>query len=281
MRKFGWLCGMSLVIVGLSAVPVAFGNGRADLGPTGPDVYPDPDDPGTGPFPNVKTQPLATSDQIVVNWALHFQETHANLAGLRFQLHYDANELDVIHVGGVPDSADGNVIPLGPQTPGGQQHGGFSQIRDPLLASEWVVDPPLPGTINATATFTGWVPPEIANASGLNVPGSLPYTFAAFQLHARHTSLTGPFNSDFDFRVSQITPIFHAKTTMTALFTVWRPSLGWLGTNVIHPSNFYLGPTVTGVHAWLGLEHVPEPVTGLLMLGGLGCLLRSRKRRPV
>jgi hypothetical protein len=254
----------------LAMVPGAWALGDVG-GIPGLDVHVDLANPGPGLFPNVKTDPLQTSDNINVRWGVHFNEAQANLAGIRFTLHYDANEIDVLHVGGLP----GGVIPLGAVTPYSGVNGGFSNPLAALPPSQFVVSP-TNSTLNASLTFTGWVPTALG--SGLNVPASAPFSFANFLLHARHTSL---FNSDFDFRVSALTPIFHATPLVSGTFSVWQASLGWIASTFLVNSGsaFYLGQPITGVHGNLGLAHVPEPATALMLFGGLACLAVGRRKR--
>jgi hypothetical protein len=237
--------------------------GEDSVGPGGGDVVPDLERPGNGFFPNVKTNPLRTSDQIIVPWAIHSTVMRNNIAGYRFKVHYDRNEVDLIHV--LPAGAP----PFGPITPGGVSHGGYSVPQSTLQESVLVATSPLPDTTNATATFTGWLPPSLAMASGTEVPESVQQTFASLVLHARHTSL---FNTDFDLRISQLTSILHATATLLGSFSVWQPSLGFVQAPVVAPSEFYLGSPLTGEHAWLGIEH--DTGTGLpsISAGGLAIL---------
>jgi hypothetical protein len=241
-------------------------DGEESVGPSGGDVIPDPDQPGEGFFPNVKTHPLKTSDTITVPWAVHSTVMRNNVVGYKFVVHYDRNEVDLLHVlpAGVP--------PFGSISPGGIPHGDYSIPLATLPESELQADPPVRNTTNAGGSFIGWLPPSIANASGTEVPESVPHTFASFVLHARHTSL---FNSDFDFRVSEITPILHATPTVpvTGTFNVWSPSLGFTVKLVLNPSSFYLGSPIAGEHAWLGLEHDREIRAPALSTGGLAILV--------
>ena len=68
--------------------------------PAIPTIVPDGADPGDGFFPNAKTQPLTTSETILVPWALHVEEPVTNVAGILFRVHYDSNELDLLHTWG-------------------------------------------------------------------------------------------------------------------------------------------------------------------------------------
>ena len=109
--------------------------------------------------------------------------------------------------------------------------------------------PPVRDTINASAQFTGWLPPTVATASGTEIPESVQQTFASFVLHARHTSL---FNTDFDFQVSEITSILHATAALVGTFSVWQPSVGFGPASGVGSSQFYLGSPITGVHTCWG-----------------------------
>jgi hypothetical protein len=110
--------------------------------------------------------------------------------------------------------------------------------------------------------------------SGTEASASVQQTFASFVLHARHTSL---FNTDFDFRVSQLTSILHATVPLFGSFSVWLPSVGFAPATVVAPSEFYLGASITGEHAWLGIEHSSRVPTisagGLAILAGIVMLL--------
>jgi hypothetical protein len=198
-----------------------------------------------------------------VPWAVHSPTTKNNIVGYRFTVHYDRNEVDLLHV--LPAGAP----TFGPISPMGMSHGGYSVPQSTLPASSLVASPPLPDTTNATATFTGWLSPAIAMASGTEAVGSLQQTFASFVLHARHTSL---FNTDFDFRVSQLTSILHATVPLFGSLSVWQPSLGFAPATQVAPSEFYLGASITGDHGWLGIEHDPGSGVPTISAGGLAIL---------
>ncbi len=121
-------CVASMVLLGASPAWAGLGAGP------GP-VVPDPVRPGGGIFPNVKTDPaLKASDSIAIPWKIHFTNTQANLAGIRFKVHYDANEVDLLHVG--PAGLFQGV------TPGGAtNHGGYSVAMPPLSPSVLVTSP--------------------------------------------------------------------------------------------------------------------------------------------
>jgi hypothetical protein len=70
-----------------------------------------------------------------VPWKIHFRNPQANLAGVRFKVHYDANEVDLLHVG----PAD----PFQGVTPGGLAgHGGYGVPMSPPPPSALVTSPP-------------------------------------------------------------------------------------------------------------------------------------------
>jgi len=260
--------------------------------PSGLDWFPDPADPGLGPFPNVKTRPLTSSETIVVPWALHVEQDAANVAGIIFRVHYDSNELDLLHTNGGPVFFS-NTTPFGGPTPLAIFPGGG--LQPPVPLSLFV--PPLsvsdPGSSSAFRTHLGWLSPSDATGSGTTLFATTPWTFATFRIHARHTSLA---NSDADFSVPSIWLIRHATQFQTAtspVFSVWRSSTptfgsaGFVSTDVLSPSDLYLPISFgffpePGRAAHLGLEHLPEPAAVLSLGSGLmllGWLHRRRRRR--
>jgi hypothetical protein len=260
--------------------------------PSGPDWFPDPADPGLGPFPNVKTRPLTSSETIVVPWALQVEEDAANVAGIIFRVHYDSNELDLLHTNGGPVFLS-NTTPFGGPTPLAVFPNLVVPPPVPLSLSVSPLSVSAPGSSSAFRTHVGWLSASGAMGSGRNLFAATPWTFATFRIHARHTSLA---NSDADFSVPSIWLIRHATQVQTAtspIFSVWRSSTptfgsaGFVLTDILSPSDLYLPVSFSlfpepGRAAHLGLEHLPEPAVPLSLGPGLvllGWLDRRRRRR--
>jgi len=257
--------------------------------PIPPDVVSEVGYPGAGYgyFPNAKTRPLTTSETVVVPWGLHVEDEVKNVAGIIFRVHYDSNELDLIHTNagtlnfintlvnstpfGQPPPA--SIFPFGTLTSNSVIP--FSSTFPPLPSSS-------PGFSSNFRTHVGWVGSTFATTtmsalnSGTTLFSSATYTFASFSIHARHTSLT---NSDVDFSVPTFWLIRHATTFQTDFtfspWSVWRhpPTTSpahFSPTMFLSPSDLYLPRTTLSgtsavprpqIAAHLGLEHVTPTAT--------------------
>jgi len=236
--------------------------GDVDTGAaTTSDVGIDGPDPGTGLLPNTKTRLLDTSETISVPWQLHVSGgNYTNVAGVIFRVHYDSNELDLLHTGSPP--LFGNTTPFwGPTVMSIFPGGGTLNSVAALTSTFPQLSPSVAGSPSSGRTHVAWLSPFAVTASGATITASTPFTFATFSIHPRHTN--SGTKSDVDFSVPSIWLMQHATASQTGSFSVWSPSLQFftqaftLYTSDIYlPISFSLAPE-PGVAAHLGLEHSP------------------------
>jgi hypothetical protein len=214
-------------------------------------------------FEDVKSPPLTDSDTFGVEWAMHVTFAFTNYAGVLFDLQYDGSEMSSLV-----------VSPLGPHfgniyTLSGSQQS--TQVAFPL--SVWH-----PNAVN----------------SGTTVQSSSLVPLFAIEGHAKNT--TPANNSDIDISIS-VWQILHIVSSGTYVVNAsdyvyvspaggYAPPLEgtWLHvsetfTTFIPQSAFVATNAFVNNVAGFGIEHVPEPVSALLLLGGSGALFVGRRRR--
>lgn len=233
-------------------------------------------------FEDVKSPPLEDSDFFTTTWALHVSiddfdgrpdGSLYNYAGVLFDLIYDGHEASSL-----------TVMPAGPHF--GATYtlvGGGSTSQTAFPLTMWHIS---------------------AQSTGVTIyPSSL---ISLFQVSGHATNTTTCFNnSDIDISASMWV-ILHAEDTITTVVpgsvwaymlpggTAWasQPGQGiWVhippntSPLVIPHSAFGAfrtipdGSTVVGNVAGYGIEHVPEPLSALLMLAGTGAMITGRLRR--
>jgi hypothetical protein len=239
--------------------------------------------PATELFDDVYSPPLTTSDTFATTWAMHVEAPFIpHYAGFLFDITYDGHELSSL-----------SLLPAPPHA-----------LVEPDYA-------PVPGLLPAW-TFQGsmsssphlsplavWIPPTSALNSGIQLPTS--FVLPLFQLvgHAKNT--TPANNGDIDISISFLGVIQHNATPATFHFanSMWvyvvpgspgvyqwaAPGEGqWLhvpGSSSIFvpPSAFYATNFYYAGAAGYGIEHLPEPISAVLMLAGLGAVVAGRRRR--
>jgi len=255
--------------------------------PIPPDVVPDPDDPGTGGFPNGMTRPLTDGELLVTPWGLHVGRDVRNVAGIIFRVHYDSNELDLIHtwpgslihLTTTPSVTTfstllANATPFGAPSVMSIFPGSWvsPSILLPFSSSWPPLTPSVTGSYSNFRTHVGWMTPFFAFGSGFTLFESSTYTFASFSILARHTTLT---NGDADLSVPSIWLIRHASMTLpnttnpsAGPFSVWFPGFTTFSPGFFTPastvmsSSFYVPlpvtTTTTTVTNTLPFSAVPE-----------------------
>lgn len=257
-----------------------------------------------GVVTDIKTPPLQNSDTFNLKLDIHpaaDSPPYAGWAGARMKMHVlDADEMDVDAIVPVAGSSTGG--PTGP--PYIEPFGPRSENR----ASE-------------PRFFTAWHP--LAQESGINVQQSVNQPVFDVEVHVKGSDPSGnsdvdatfmfwniwhlrPGNwdslvitlepSDYIWVSSQIDDINQLHTVDSNFVfpqepaTINNPNAKWI--HVLDTARFHLtGPTVPGSQFWatflntatLGIEHVPEPASGVLLAGGMafgfvGLWLRRRRR---
>ncbi|MHC4140505.1 MAG: hypothetical protein ACYSUF_01040 [Planctomycetota bacterium] len=246
--------------------------------PSAPGMTPDPNNPGVW-----KTAPMSNGQQLVVQWAVHSKFGATHWAGVRFGSHVlDANEVSLTGITIFPGLL-------------GQQN--------------------IPGPAGSTSGVqaTWWHPS--ATLSGITVVPSQSFAFGQWTITVMGT--TPANNSDVDL-TAHASSIFHLGSQQASgWIDVPESGYVWATSNFTptpgepfpenppHPSDGigewkHLGfsthwhvppgfPQASGFYtipiggAGLGIEHVPAPGVGLMMLvGGYGALLgrgRAGRRR--
>ncbi len=250
-------------------------------------------DTGSGPVSDFKTPPMQSSQTINLPISVHFgapNPAYAGWAGAFMQVHLaDPNEVDVVQI-----------------LPAGGHFGG---------SGPYPFGPPSAGAPSAALFFTIWN--NNAPQSGINVNPSLVVPFGTLALHAKNTTPIN--NSDFDLTAivwnifhlrgpapgstliplpqsayvyanPSTNPIPNSFTANTLPVPLAPPAIGsgvWRHQNRVvtkflhvpsgHPGSFYYAIKAGTVK--VGIEHVPEPATGMLLVGGLALLGTSRYLR--
>lgn len=259
-----------IAILAVLAMPVAAGTVGPITGHT-----------GCGIFEDVKSPPLATSEPFQTTWALHAVGAVSNYAGFLFSLTYDSHEMSFlsvhevgIHTGGI--EYDGGLV-SGVTFPGSQS--GMEMV--------------LPIAV--------WIDPSSAMYSGIPLVTSSLVPLFQVVGHAKNT--TTAYNSDVDIVASGLY-ILHNNEAQSGVpvnidlwvyvntgLTNWTsvPGQGvWVRASSLTPAStlfipqsaFYAFSGCAGVaEAGFGIEHVPEPMSMLMLLSGAGALLVGRRRR--
>jgi hypothetical protein len=241
---------------------------------------------GTGVDPDIKTPLMADSDVTTVTLGVHLPVAVPNWAGALFSVHVgDPTEVDVDTVG----ACGPNIMPTAIASPFGP--------RSENVGSQAMM-------------FTAWH--MQASASGMSLPASQVQTFANMCLHAKNTDPI--YNSDVDLTVVgwNIRHLFPGpgSTNLTLKPSDWV--YGTPNWDPIEMSEFPTDPPEPGQGVWyhlnaekifhlpggigsafyatlagtatIGIEHIPEPASGLMVLGGIAGLImghRARRRRVV
>jgi hypothetical protein len=202
---------------------------------------------------------------------MHITFAFTNFAGLLFDLTYDGHETSLLNVG-----------PAAPYQMYGPTGGPLDFIE-------------LPGSISESPTvfpMSVWHPN--AAQSGTLVESSGMYPLFWVSGHAKNTTPLN--NSDIDITISvwQILHIVNSGTygaspsdyfymTMGGQNYEMIPGMGTWVHNT-HTIVFLPASAFVATNAWIsnvagyGIEHVPEPVSLLLLVGGAGALLVGRRR---
>jgi hypothetical protein len=244
---------------------------QVDLYPTSGGFTPDPNNPLL-----FKTSPMAESETLYFTWGIHSSYGPSNWAGVRFKSHLlDSTEMDLVGI---------TVFPG-------------------LLGQATLVGP----TANSSGVQATW---WHANAldSGTAFPTSQVVTFGAWTIEARNTTVAGNSDIDASIAASSILHVVPGSYVYLAESNyVWATSnfdptpsepfpenppfpgdvnghwvhLGFTVTYLVPSalgSNFYAVPLAN--QGFIGIEHIPEPATGLLLLVvGCGALIPGRRAR--
>jgi hypothetical protein len=273
-----------VVILAASAV----GQPAPPLHQTGPLAgYLPPERSGDVYFEDVKSDPLRNGETFYTTWALHIGGDDSdgrpdgglhNYAGLLFDLRYDGHEL-----------SDLTIWPIGFHK--------FIEVPSTMgLWDSWV----FPGSQSSPQTIlpvAAWIRTDFAMQSGITLgyPSSVVSLFGLAG-HAKNTFTCN--NSDIDITISawQIVHIAGAQFVQlgpgswiyvtpggTDLATVpgagiWQQLTTWLSTTLA-PSAFVATNVNVGNVAGYGIEHVPEPLSLLLLAAGVGMAAVGRARR--
>lgn len=240
---------------------------------------------------DIKTHPLVDSEFVVIPIHLHVQDIATavpNWAGYRLEVHL----------------LDGDEVSITPNT-----------VVDPFGAGTFpsTLDPPFPGTSDQNASSAGLATVWHPNALNSGTVGSAsdPIPILDLELHAKNTTIMN--NSDTDVQV-RVWNIRHLNPGPGSTMLVLQESDYMYGTAnfnqvtqselppfVIQPREgtwFHVGPTVGAqkvIHvpaglgsafyatlagtALIGIEHVPEPTSIAMVLGGVGALVMARVSR--
>ncbi len=260
-----------------------------------------------GVITDVKTPPLQASDIFKLPIDFHPggpSPPWAGWAGSRMKMHIqDAGEMDVVGLTPVASGA-GSRTPTGTGLPTG-----------PFIPSPF--GPASNNSQSVAKFFTAWHP--LAQASGINIQPSINQPIFDLTVHVKNSDPAG--NSDVD-ATFMFWNIWHIRETPGSTFVTLRPtdyvlvpsfiqdqqqlhvqgqSFYQFPTNPAHPgTGHWLHLTETAVFhligipsqfyatfantAFLGIEHIPEPSSAVLLgLGfactGLGGWYRRRRRQ--
>jgi hypothetical protein len=273
MKRFVWICAVGLAVVAMSTVAnaaemVAISGAVAQEG-TGGNVF--------------KTPPMADSDTLSISWGIHFYgAAPSHWAGVLFKSHVlDGSEVSLTGVTSAPGALPPAPWPTPPSGAAGQS----------VSVSGW--------WWNTAAPLSGFTPPTST------VVGPV----VTWTIHAMNT--TPANNSDVDMSL-MFWNIFHIpagtgsdNVLLQPSDYVWAPGdfvpqpgqpfpsfplpfddPGGRWVHIDFPTSWHIP---AGEGSWyyaqadgtsfLGIEHVPEPATGLLLIGGAGALFASRRAR--
>jgi hypothetical protein len=266
-----YACTTALVIAALCTAARA--GGEAFVHFTGPLAgY----DGATGQFADVKTPALTNTGTYATTWAVHFGDLgfpFDNYAGMLFDLKFDGAEISYLNL-----SLAGPHNSLTVQGVTGVFIG--LSVQTPLSAQS---------TLSKLAV---WHPS--ATNGGTSVSASS--IMNLFRLNGYVRNTTAQNNSDIDITIVPYV-IRHNQTSAMAVLgqSVWmyRTSLGgwaqpgqgtWVHVTTavstsLPASAFYaFGGTIVNTGGY-GIEHMPEPASLLLLLGGAGAMVTGRLRR--
>jgi hypothetical protein len=270
--KKSTVCGFALA---LGSAPAMAG---VHMIPSAPGMTPDPNNPGVW-----KTAPMSNGQQLVVSWAVHTKFPATHWAGVRTVAHVlDSNEVTLSNI-----------------------------IMNPGFLPQQSIPGPPASSVGVAATW--WHPS--ATQSGIVVAPSQSFAFGSWTITVGGT--TPANNSDVDLTV-HASSIFHLGSNAESDIIVLLPSEYVWGTSNFEPTpeqpfpEFPQEPGSPGWHwvhvgqtiSWhvttnspfasgfytkrigssgLGIEHVPAPGAGLMMLAGgfgaLGARQRAGRRR--
>ncbi len=240
---------------------------------------PDPSNPWL-----YKTPPMSGSQTFTIQWAVHVKFQDPHWAGVRFTAHVlDAGEMDLNSINVLPGLLAGSTIPAGPgstTTIGGTWWHPAAMSSGTYAASQ--VIPFGTWTIHVNGSSPGQNSDTDATAAGSSIfhLGSTQHLPGSTMIHAEDV--------DYVWATSGFTP------TESEPFPQNPPhpdnSLGeWKPVPDVPTSvSFHVTPLMaSGFYskrlggAGLGIEHVPEPGTGLALLvgGGIAVLGTRRARR--
>lgn len=263
VEKCALLAGLALLA--LLAVPAAAD--EFDFAQTGPKPGFDWDD---CTFYDVKSEELYEGGWFGITWAIHAKWPGIpNTAGVLFSLHYDGHEVSSL-----------NVCPGEPLLmPGGPVYlqGSESGVQSEFPLSVWGPD---------------------ATSSGVWLPHSELISFLWVSGYAKNTTPCNNSDVDIDLDVWRIHHVefsgphlfgqsAYFYLTGTTLGATWATQVGtgfWVhytsGDWTWAPQSAFVATQclVENV-AGYGVEHMPEPLSVLLMLFGIGSLLTGPLRR--
>jgi hypothetical protein len=227
-------------------------------------------------YGNVKSPPLQNSQMWSTDWAMHITFAFTNYAGFLFDLHYDGNETSFV-----------KLTPLAPHV---ALESPFMPGLHPALSF-----PGSQSSIQVISPIALWIDPVLAQQSGMLVESSVGYPLFSISGHAKNTTPLN--NSDIDVRVSawQILHIVQSATYHlgSSTWVYLNPGGGWASqpgqgrwyhwtdssANVFIPRSAFVATNnfITNTGGF-GIEHVPEPAAGVMMLVGVGIAALARRR---
>lgn len=210
-------------------------------------VYPGQEDPTGAVIGDIKAsyggtgepRPIAHDGSGADNrnpmpWYWHPDEDYANVAGVRFTIHYDSYEAAILGINPTGGTANGPF------------NGHYNFDPPP-------VSPPSQGGNSVHVQGTIWVDHPLANESGVLLPASEPVQLFSLSYLPRHTSQVSNtlYNTDVDIKVTNLTPIYHVgQDGLTGSFWQYNPDLNTL-THVA---------SVPGIWLPNSAEYVPGPI---------------------
>jgi hypothetical protein len=229
-------------------------------------------------FHDVKSPLLSSSGWAYTTWAVHLAWEYPHYAGMVFRLTFDGHEISSL---GLRESGPHTMM----EVPG--VHGALSGYTFPgSQSSEQVISP-----------IAIWISASQAMGSGISL-NTLSTPISLFHLSAHVKNSCAADNSDIDVTVTPFV-IWHnylsvtwqlgnsAWVYKTVSGTNWEMTPGagyWFpasGLTFVPVSAFFAigAPDDLRNVAGFGIEHIPEPASLLLLLGGAGAMVTGRLRR--
>ncbi len=227
-------------------------------------------------FGTLFTPPLASGDSYTAPIDFHVSYSYGNWVGAAFGINYDPSEVNFVGVTAGP----GYMATTSPGTPDT-----YVTIWNPGGA---VHMPPASSVFNlANVTFDAKNTTVANNGDNDDITFDGGGEFHPFAIYgatpfASHTTNMGPSLMLYvgftvggqPMTANQFGPVAMGEGT-------WIHNPGWVEDVHVEASMFWGRPADLASQGGIGVEHVPEPASALLVLGGIGTLLVARRRRKV